>query len=685
MKNKNIKFYIGLILVVFLTIGLTGCENGSSNIIGDDYSVTVNIEEIESEEHIDVFSVVADNSSRTTFEEDNFDEVNNSLTAELTNLQGSVDIELIVDNDEIEGSYQLARDTITVTGRDNIIFVVEWQQSGDDEDNDGHEGDDEDEGDNDLDSNQYLLTGNFAQSGAEGQVAAQSDVEAVAQVVLIYSRDYEIHDVEEDGTFEIAMERGEPGGMAFVDEDGNFIGHLKLDEGLDSIPSQSLDDETRLVDLGEIDEDGEPENDPIGNEYDISENDLASMAVADTFFSAVAMNADFVERMTQEGEKLRIYNTYFINHSWLDENNEIDPENIEKVIEAHRMGFGIEHGHFNNPSDMKLSYPNGEINGPIVIPEEWNEGDEYSYTSIHFPGVSDVERARYEGEPIPQPGEYRMFDDILFDISFQLPDITTAAVENLVVPVPQVEVNEEGIVQSMSWDFYSVSGNIINNPETIILDGSIGFSMQPRFDGEGNIIGSYDNILDIDDMKTSESYYNDGRFYEEYHMNINEKIDLSHKEIYWQDVEVFDINYYDRYGINYMVPFINSNYNPLNKAGHVFITGDNYVESENKVFTAQYTVSMDHEVEAPVTLKLEGFADEDIKEISQGDISDFINGGMKITTDDKGEVLIDITFAADVNEEGSIIANIDETDDNIGSFDEDELEINVDTTGNDGN
>ena len=229
MKNKNIKYCIGLILVVFLTIGLTGCDNGSSNIIGDDYSVTVNIEEIESEEHIDAFSVVADNSSRTTFEEDNFDADNNSLNAELTNLQGSVDIELIVDNDEIEGSYQLARDTITVTGRDNIIFVVEWQQSGDDEDNDGHEGDDEDEGDNDLDSNQYLLTGNFAQSGPEGQVAAQSDVEAVAQVVLIYSRDYEIHDVEEDGTFEIAMERGEPGGMAFVDEDGNFIGHLKLD------------------------------------------------------------------------------------------------------------------------------------------------------------------------------------------------------------------------------------------------------------------------------------------------------------------------------------------------------------------------------------------------------------------------------------------------------------------------
>lgn len=574
MKNKNIKFCIGLILVVFLTIGLTGCDNGSSNIIGDDYSVTVNIEEIESEEHIDIFSVVADNSPRTTFEEDNFDEANNILTAELTNLQGRVNIELMVDNNEIEGSYEIRQDTKTVNNSGEITFEVEWYQSGDDEENDGHEGD-EDEDDNDLDSNQYLLTGNFAQSEPEGQVAAQSDVESVAQVVLIYSHDYEIHDVEEDGTFEIPMERGEPGGMAFVDEDGNFLGHLKLDEDLGSIPSQSLDDETWLVDLGEIDEDGEPENNPIGNEYDISDNDLASMAVADTFFSAVAMNADFVERMTQEGEKLRIYNTYFINHSWLDENNEIDSDNIEKVIEAHRMGFGIEHGSFDNPSDMKLSYPNGEINGPIVIPEEWNEGDEYSDTSIHFPGVSDVERARYEGEPIPQPGEYRMFDDILFDVSFQLPDITTAAVENLVVPVPQVEVNEKGIVQSISWDFYSVSGNIIKNPKAIILDGSIGFSMQPRFDGEGNIIDFGDNKLDISDMETSERYYNDGRFYEEYHMNINEEIDLSHKEIYWQDVEVFDINYYDRYGINYMVPFINSNYNPLNKAGHVFITGEN--------------------------------------------------------------------------------------------------------------
>lgn len=86
-----------------------------------------------------------------------------------------------------------------------------------------------------------------------------------------------------------------------------------------------------------------------------------------------------------------------------------------------------------------------------------------------------------------------------------------------------------------------------------------------------------------------------------------------------------------------------------------------------------------------MTLNLEGFADEDIKEISQGDISDFINGGIKTTTDANGEVLLEITFAANVDKTGSISATIDKEEDNIGSDYTDELEINVDTNGNDGN
>ena len=680
MKNKNIKFCIGLILVVFLAIGLTGCDNGSSNIIGDHYSVTVNIEEIESEEHIDAFSVVADNSSRTTFDENNFDADNNSLNAKLTNLQGSVDIELMVDNDEIEGSYQLVRDTITVTGSDNIIFEVEWNDS---------------DHDNDIDSNQYLLTGSFASSESEGQVAAQSSIEDVSQVVLIYSRDYEIHDVDEEGTFEIPMERGEPGGMAFVDEDGNFIGHLKLDEGLDSIPSQSLDGDVWIVDLGEIDEDGEPENNPIGNEYDISDNDLASMAVAETFFSAVAMNADFVEMLTKEGNKISISNTYFVSHTKIIED---DPINIDIFdsdisIEAHRLGFHISPGEFPNHEDMKLDYPISNLVGDnleVYVLDRLIKDNEVNSQSINFPGVGNEQRTGGDDEAgddfvvdddkiVPQPGEYRLHDDNNFNIKFELPDITDAANEHLIVPVPEFEVDEEGKLLSVSWVFETPSGNKIDDPGAIIADGTIGFSIKPKSDGT-NIIGPGEEILDESDF---EADLIDKKLYEEGNLNIDDSIDLSGKNIYWRYVDIIDMSYNDRYGIGYMVPYINSNYNPLDNAYHVTLSGDNNVESENEKVTAQYTAALDHEVEAPVTLNLEGFTVDDINSISEGEIDELTNAGVQISADANGEAVLNITFAADVDKTGSIVASINETDDNIGFDNTDDLEIDVDTTEND--
>ncbi|MFO7878486.1 MAG: hypothetical protein R6V52_00415, partial [Bacteroidales bacterium] len=92
------------------------------------------------------------------------------------------------------------------------------------------------------------------------------------------------------------MDRDEPGGMAFVDKDGNYMASLKLEDGLNSVPSQTLDDNTEEVNLGLINEDGTL-NEYELEDFNISDNDLAAMAVADTFFSAVAMSPDLVEAM----------------------------------------------------------------------------------------------------------------------------------------------------------------------------------------------------------------------------------------------------------------------------------------------------------------------------------------------------------------------------------------------------
>ena len=84
-----------------------------------------------------------------------------------------------------------------------------------------------------------------------------------------------------------------------------------------------------------------------------------------------------------------------------------------------------------------------------------------------------------------------------------------------------------------------------------------------------------------------------------------------------------------------------------------------------------------------MTLNLEGFTVDDINSISEGEIDELTNAGVQISADANGEAVLNITFAADVDKTGSIVASINETDDNIGFDNTDDLEIDVDTTEND--
>ena len=85
----------------------------------------------------------------------------------------------------------------------------------------------------------------------------------------------------------------------------------------------------------------------------------------------------------------------------------------------------------------------------------------------------------------------------------------------------------------------------------------------------------------------------------------------------------------------------------------------------------------------PNKLEMEKYFDtefENLEEVITA-AKTFLNDGIEITTDEKGEVILDIIFAAGVLKEyGSITVEIDGADKNIGSDYGDELEINVDTT-----
>ena len=125
--NKIIKFTFPLI--VLLIIALSGCAG--QPILVETYDSTVTIQGIDDPQHVEHFSLITVDNE--TIIEDDFSPNNveeDTLTYELTGLDGETDIALVVNNDQIEGSlysdnYQK---TITPDNPDITLNLDQTQQ-----------------------------------------------------------------------------------------------------------------------------------------------------------------------------------------------------------------------------------------------------------------------------------------------------------------------------------------------------------------------------------------------------------------------------------------------------------------------------------------------------------------------------------------------------------------------------
>lgn len=115
-------------------------------------------------------------------------------------------------------------------------------------------------------------------------------------------------------------------------------------------------------------------------------------------------------------------------------------------------------------------------------------------------------------------------------------------------------------------------------------------------------------------------------------------------------------------------------------ATEVSLTGDKDIEADGEKAEGEYTATLDEEVEADVTFTLDTFEEANIDSVSEGEISELVNHGIVITADADGEAGLDIIFASDVEDTGTLEASIDEDDDLVAESDSNTLDIDVDTT-----
>jgi len=135
--------------------------------------------------------------------------------------------------------------------------------------------------DNNLKSAKLKSTNQFSLSDAK-------------KVLVFNSKGYELFDIQ-DGSFTAKASSGTATALAFLDNENKYIGCL-CSGGLNVLPLVSLKDgDNTIIDLSTLTLDGTsiiPANNPIGNEINLSEDEITRYKELGVYFESLSKNID---------------------------------------------------------------------------------------------------------------------------------------------------------------------------------------------------------------------------------------------------------------------------------------------------------------------------------------------------------------------------------------------------------
>lgn len=310
-----------------------------------------------------------------------------------------------------------------------------------------------------------VIGGQFTGKNAlPGALDNEEDVEFPTYVLAFY-RDFrhEITEVQDDGTFEIVVDRGKPVGMIFAGENDEFWGHLALYEGLDSLPLTYLEEDVYEINLGELEiqkgEVVEPDIEELDEIMEIPEEELAMLIQASAFFSSLARNAD----VTGDGKVDFLQgNYYYLGICYfpdlagalkLDEDgqklNLIREDDIE--INKHRLGTQFQH------TELKNVF--------FILPD----GTEEKFDEDNYYVCEDNNQIAYTTEPlpgVPQGGDYKIEVEGEEDsLTFSVPDQEWAD-DHIIIAWPELTITD-GYLDTIYWE-YEALGEPLLAPENVV-------------------------------------------------------------------------------------------------------------------------------------------------------------------------------------------------------------------------
>ncbi len=264
-----------------------------------------------------------------------------------------------------------------------------------------------------------------------------------------------------DGSFSIEVSRSNPIGMIFVDTSNKFLGYLYLKNNIASLPMSRVKAEVATIDLGELFLSGlvvEPENNPLGTEIPLTEDERKALEQFNGFFASIVKNPDIDGNGVIDFLEDKRYFTQIIYH--------FNSGKFGSDLTASVDGFEIMRNFIcfflsdsNCADSIIVSGPPGSpFSTPRILDRQFY-GTYCSYSYAYSPD---------DHSPLPEGAYTVNFNtDIL---TFQIPD-QSPLLSSVILLVPTVTLNEDRTIKTIKWVYRLANGSDDTvDPTSLIKD-----------------------------------------------------------------------------------------------------------------------------------------------------------------------------------------------------------------------
>jgi hypothetical protein len=364
--------------------------------------------------------------------------------------------------------------------------------------------------------NSVLIKGKIGGATKGGLSAADSkegSLPDAKRVVVVIGERYDIVEIE-NGSFSVDAPVGSATALIFVDSNNQYIGNLTV-SGLNILPLVNLSDgENTVIDLSTLTLYGTsvvPANNPIGTEIMISERDIEMLREIGSYFESISKNTD----IDNDG----ILDIFSGKQVML---------NTEFMLTAGKYGVNSSTAVLKDSSDMEINYSlriagkkplvppvvNVSLSGPEGNPHNDIVKRGYSYydnCECFIAGFMRQAQGQVEGpqETRFRKGIYTFSMDGINNLTLYYSSIS--AKYFLLLAVPVIKTNSEGIITSVEIEYMHPDGTPVNY-SNYLTTLAIQFKSTPSsvLHQEGSIYDLMNKLPDFENVTISRP------------MNINE-------------------------------------------------------------------------------------------------------------------------------------------------------------------